>query len=365
MNKITVVLLVLGCLLSSGGCRKKQEKPLMPGLIVADKQVALADMAPSDIIVSVNGQALTRQAYEDGLDLYTTLFTFRSSAANQMTINAYRSNRGATSILEYVPKQLILQEGRRLGIRLSPEALTAAEQETWKKTAPRRAGEDFVTVLGAKASQFKQHVAEDEYVKATRKALFADRLAVSDEEVDAAMKRRADWNEVYVESNRVVMARGEEIVRELRAGSDFAEMAMRVSQHGPEDGKEWGEFTREEIDDPKLREVAFQLPVGGISDPIDTEHGLIIIRVLEQTSGAAVESAVAQRVASVKLAKILLLMYNAFDKISHEQLRANIEKDRISEVQKEWVPQLYKTATIEYPNGTNLWPKAKSRARRN
>ena len=361
MDKTALILLVLGCLLTSEGCR---EKPLQPGVIVADRQVALADMSPGEIIVSVNGKALTRKAYEDELDLYVTLYSLRTPTATKRTTDAYRVNRGTKAIPEYVTKQLILQEGKRMGLRLPQEALAAAELKVWQSMVPRKAKDDFTTELGPQTALFKKRVSEDEHVKATREALFADRLLVSDEMIEAALKRRAEWNASYAESNRLVIARGEEIVRELRAGADFAEMAKKVSQHRPDDGEVWGEFTHSEIEDPKLRSVAFQLPVGAISDPIDTDNGLLIIRVLERTSGAETESSVAQRVASVKLAKILLLMYNPFDEISPRQLRARLEQERINEIQKEWVPKLHESARIEYPNGTNLWPKATGKSKR-
>ncbi|MCL1919736.1 MAG: peptidylprolyl isomerase [Kiritimatiellaeota bacterium] len=360
IRPIFVLVMAVG-LLAGGGCQKKK---LEPGVIIADKQVALADMAPTDVIVSVNGQALTRQAHDDKLDLHVALYELRTPQATRPAVNTYRSARAAKVIPEYVNKQLILQEGKRLGIRLTAEELAESERMIWRSLMPNKVDDNFAAVLGAKTALYKQNAAEDAYMKAIRKAVYADRLAVSDEEVGTVMKRRADWNENYAESNKVVVARGEEIVRELRAGADFAEMALKVSQHQPEDGKEWGEFTYSEIDDPKLRAEAFRLPVGAVSDPIDSGHGLLIIRVLERTEGAEEESAVAKQVASVKLAKILLLMYDPFPPMNHEQIRAAIEKERVEEIQKEWMPVLHKAARIEYPNGTNLWPKAASKARR-
>ena len=362
MNRTAYTLMSFCLLLAGAGCPKKT---LPPGVVVADKQVALAAMKPTDVIVSVNGQGLTRKAFEDRLELDMTLYALRSPSVNQQKQEAYRNSRRSKIILEYVPRQLILQEGRRLGIRLPPEALAAAERKVWQHSRPNTADEDFAAALGPLVPVFKQHVADDEYIRVTRETVFGERLAVSEEDVDAAMKRRMDWNEVYAETNRLVMARGEAIVSELRAGADFAEMAKKVSQHRPEDGREWGEFTRDEIEDPKLRAIAFELPVGAISDPLDTEGGLLIIRVLDRTEGGEINSPLALRpAATVKLAKILLYLYNPCEAISREDLRAELEKGRITAIQKEWMPKLHEAARVEYPNGTNLWPRVQQSLRR-
>jgi len=349
-------------LLVGAGCK---EKKLEPGLIVADKQVALADMKPDDVIVSVNGKALTRKAHDDKLDLLTALYAIRRSSATKATIDAYRANRAARIIPDYVMLQLALEEGRRLGISISPEELAEAELKTWRSAASRRLGDDFAAALGPQTALFKKTVAEDALVRATRQNLFGDRLVISEEDIDKVAKQMADWNASYAESNKVVVAQGEEIVRKLRDGADFAETAKEVSQFQPEEGELWGEFTHAEIEDKVLRELAFKLPIGAISDPVDTEDGLIIIRVLERTDGATVDSPLATQVATVKLARILLLMYNPHEERNREEIRLMILSSRNTKIQQEWAPQLHAAARIEYPNGTNLWPRAKSSSRRN
>ena len=362
MRKVVFALALFCLFLSPAGCRKKQ---LQPGIIVADKQVALAAMAPGDVIVSVNGKALTRKDYDDSLDLQIAIYSMRRPSANKQAIDVYRANREVKIISDYVNQQLVLQEGQRMGIRVPPKALDEATLKAWRNISPRKAGDDLTAVLGPKVSLFKKFVSDDEHARATRSALFGDRLDVSEADIDQMEKKMADWNAVYADSNRVVMARGEEIVRELRAGADFVETAKRVSQFRPEEGELWGEFTHAEIEDKALREVAFQLPVGNISDPVDTEDGLVIIRVLERSDGATVQSSVARQIATVKLARILLLMYNPFNEMNRDEIRTTLLKDRNTKIQQEWMPKLFEAARIEYPNGTNLWPQAKSQTRRN
>jgi len=257
----------------------------------------------------------------------------------------------------------VLQEGKRQGIVLSPEAQTEALLKMWRDVAPRRMGDDFTAALGTQAPLFKTIVTDDEYARATRNTLFADRLVVSEEDIDRVERQMAEWNASYADSNRVVMARGEEIVRELRKGADFAEMAKQVSQFRPEEGELWGEFTHAQLEDKELREVAFRLPIGAISDPIDTSDGLVIIRVLEREEGATVDSPMAVRVATVRLARILLFLYNPYDELDRDGIQALILRNRNALIQQEWLPKLFEAARIEYPNGTNLWPNARGARR--
>jgi len=361
MKKIACVLTVFCLFLVAAGCR---EKKLEPGVIVADKRVALADMEPTDIIVSVNGKALTRKEHDDKLDLQVLLYSLKRPSATKASLDVFRTSRAEKAVADYVVMQLVLQEGQRLGIRVSPEDMAAAELRAWRNVSPRRTGDNFTSALGSKAPLFKKAVADEEHARATRNALFSDRLEISEADIDRVKKRMEDWNAVYADSNRVVMARGEEIVRELRAGADFAEMAKEVSQFQPETGELWGEFTHAEIEDKTLRDLAFSLPVGEVSDPVDTEDGLVIIRVLERVDGAAIDSPLATQVATVTLARILLLMYNPYEETSRDQVRTMIFKDRNAKIQQEWMPKLFETARIEYPNGTNLWTKSKGSAKR-
>jgi len=84
MKKIAFVLVVFCLSLAVTGCRKKQ---LEPGVIVADKQVALAEMKPEDVIVSVNGKALTRKAYDEKIDLLATLYSIKKPSAAQSSVD--------------------------------------------------------------------------------------------------------------------------------------------------------------------------------------------------------------------------------------------------------------------------------------
>jgi len=360
MKRVMTCFVLGGVLLAVAGCEKK--KPA--GIIVAEKQRAMSELSPNDVVVSVNGEALTKKDYEAQVALYMALFAYATPNAQKQKLDAFRRTREPKTVLEFVNTQLALQEARRLKVSASPDDVKKAEEAIVSGyTKGRKTPDDFYRALGAHTERFKRQVKTDLLVKETRKALYADRIAVSESDIDGIEKKITDWNAVYMLSNQVVVARGEEIVRQLRAGADFAETAKAVSQHQPEDGVLWGEFARSEIVDAKLADLAFRLPVGSVSDPVDTEEGLVIIKVLERTGGTQTASAVSLNVSTVKLARILLLMYNAWDAKTRPQIRMELERYRTSEVQQEWMSKLREAARIEYPNGTNLWPRVSRNTR--
>jgi len=354
-----ITCLTLGILLlASAGCGKKDQA----GIVIGNKQRLLSEMAPEDVIVSVNGETLTKKGHEARIALSADLYAYRTPTATLQQLEVFRKSREQKSVLEYINSRLAQQEAKRLKISLSPEAMKEAEQTALNNFLKgKKTPEEFYGMLGKNTDLFKEQIQTDALVRKMRQTLYGKQLAISEADIDAVEKKITDWNAVYALSNQVVVARGAEIVRQLRAGADFAQMAKEVSQHRPEDGVLWSEFTRAEIPDPELVTPAFSLPVGAVSDPIETKNGLVIIKVLERTDGTDVEAPVSLQVATVKLAKILLLMYNAWDEMTRPQIRAEIERNRIVEIQQEWMSGLWKTAHIEYPNGTNLWAKASTK----
>lgn len=76
--------------------------------------------------------------------------------------------------------------------------------------------------------------------------------------------------------------KAKDIKRRLDAGEDFETVAKKYSE-GPSapNGGDLGEFTRGQMV-PEFEKAAFALPVGGVSDPVETQFGYHIIQVQEK-----------------------------------------------------------------------------------
>lgn len=106
----------------------------------------------------------------------------------------------------------------------------------------------------------------------------------TDEELKAAYERyRLGWQVWPAHILSSTRTEAEEVVRALEGGADFASLARQRSQAGDaERGGDLGKFFGGEDAVPALREGAFELPVGGISQPIQTKDGFEVVKVLDK-----------------------------------------------------------------------------------
>lgn len=129
------------------------------------------------------------------------------------------------------------------------------------------------------------------------KDIEVDSSAITDEEIEAYYfghpeqywrpKRRAVRSVTISatateEDSARIVEQAEEVLQRLRAGEDFAELATEYSEDpgsGPRGG-DLGYFPRGRML-PEFDEVAFQTPVGELSEPTETAFGVHIIKVVD------------------------------------------------------------------------------------
>ena len=87
-----------------------------------------------------------------------------------------------------------------------------------------------------------------------------------------------------------VRERADKLVAQLRAGADFKATAMVQSERevngkrvAPESKGELGTYAMNDITRPEVANALRNLKAGGVTDPIETEGGLIILRIDEHT----------------------------------------------------------------------------------
>lgn len=119
-------------------------------------------------------------------------------------------------------------------------------------------------------------------------------------------------------------ARAEEALALLRRGEDFAKVAARYSD-GPTaaTGGELGRMKKSDLA-PELAAVAFQLPVGRVSDIIETPAGFNLIQVEERWTDP----------------------YRSLAEV-REQIRNALVDEKSQSIYKEWLDGLRARASIE------------------
>ncbi|MGJ3231386.1 MAG: peptidylprolyl isomerase [Oceanicaulis sp.] len=160
---------------------------------------------------------------------------------------------------ELIDQRLLALEAARRNLQTEPEArrrLAAAEERILGNVLVEQAVSDAVT------DETIRRVYEEQ-----------SRLAPPAEEIRA--------RHILVDTRE----EADEVARLLAEGTDFAQLAARVSQDPATrfEGGDLGYFTREGIL-PAFARVAFSTPVGAVSDPFQTEYGWHVLTVTDRRS---------------------------------------------------------------------------------
>jgi len=123
-------------------------------------------------------------------------------------------------------------------------------------------------------------------------------------------------------------AKAEDILKEVKAGGDFAELAKKYSScPSAKNGGDLGLFSRNKMVKP-FEEAAFAMKVGQISDVVETQFGYHIIKVTDRKSAEKITFAKAEK-----------------------DITNFLKMQKRQQLEKAYKENLMKTASIVYPPG--------------
>ena len=347
---MTAILIVISC-----GC-KKDAKDTNSNLKISQKSKKISEMSSGDTIVKVGNVSLTHKKYNKILEKNELDFRFRNPNVDEGMVKAYVSGREKTIIREFITRQLFLKAANDSNITVPDEIIQRRMNDfemflKRKKTTKAK----FFGLTGRTEDELIESHKERALIEEYLKSELGNKLVVTPEDIEEEKKDYERYNKLCASTNKAIMAHGELIVSKIKAGADFNLTALEYSQDEENDVGVWGEFTRLEIEDEKIREDAFALPIGTVSGPYDTEEGMIIIKINDRRG---VDSPVGVNSAVVNLGRIFIKMWRNFECPDDKELVKMIEKDKKKRFIVPLVEKLKKTTTIEFPNGTNLWDNA-------
>jgi parvulin-like peptidyl-prolyl isomerase len=233
---------------------------------------------PENIIAQVNEEQIQVEAFDRE---YKELIL----EPGRETPRAGREDLKRACLDQVIERKILVQEARRLGIKISPEELNQAVSEIKKDYS----GEEFGETLGLRGmtlEEWKVRLEEKLLAEKVIRSVFHSQEKVDEKE---ALRYYEDHRSSFqigqrVRVRQIVVADGEEaiqILKRLKKGERFEKVASEKSL-GPEklQGGDLGYFSQGER--PSEFDCVFSMEVGAISDVIKSPYGYHIFKLEEK-----------------------------------------------------------------------------------
>jgi len=248
-------------------------------------------------VARVNGEEIPRAIYNERVQRSLDAFF---GLTRSMPQSVWKQVVGGT-LNQLVRRTIDRQKAAELGVVISPETL----EKDFQKFVEDRGGQaNWPRFLG------HMHVTEEDVkgdlaAKVLHDALIAKGLGdltITDAAIaEHYQTRQADYykprqrrlRQIFFQipegagplAAQVARSQAEDALRLVRSGKDFAEVARTRSEGATrERGGDLGLLKKGQMP-AAFDQVAFSLPVGGISDMVQTELGFHLIQVVEERAG--------------------------------------------------------------------------------
>lgn len=321
----------------------------------------ISEMAPTDVIVAVNGVSLTKQSFDAGVASTIQKVSSRPGM-NPQALPQIQRQIARKLIPDFVRRQLLVQEARRLNIKPPAEAQDLARKEEEKAAANLG-----MTVEELRKSALPQAVFIRDAIDAAPliatllKEKVAPRISVSDEFVTNTIMTIDAENKEVDKRNAEKKAMLAGLRTQILSGADFNALADKYSEaprYMATDPGYWGTFERTEIADRDMSDAIFSLKTNEVSDVLSDEEGFRIVKMVKRNPAVKDSKQEVVSRESCELAHILLLREPSLNNMPPEMMKKELTRQATTRLTTEFVEQLASQAMIEYPHGTNLWKQA-------
>jgi foldase protein PrsA len=198
--------------------------------------------------------------------------------------NALVEQNGEEALDAIISDKIIQLEIEKADIVVTEEEI----REEFAKMANYYGGEEVLAQTMASYNMSQEDMDENIKLNLSMKKLVGSDIVVTDEEIaefytaNAAIFNKAEQvnaSHILVETEEIA----KEVLGKLDAGETFEDLAKEYSSDGSAaNGGNLGFFGRGQMVE-SFDEAAFSLPIGEISEPIKSNFGYHIIKVLEKT----------------------------------------------------------------------------------
>jgi len=290
------------------------------------------------VVAKVNGQIITLSEFQS-----RQIAAAQGARVDPAGVGAFLRQNNAKILQEAIDEILILQKAEDAGIR-APSAWIDEAIEGIKKENKITSDEQMQEALareGLTLAELRDNIERGVVRRIVMQRDVQPKIEASEADVRAEYERRkateftkpatVSLQEILVAEDKGGLTLAREIAQKAGAGEDFQALARTYSSAPSRtNGGELGQLAQGDLN-PALEKVAFELPVGSVSDPLPVEGGYRLIRVVAKTSGSttpfdAVKDRVRDRV-----------MMSRFDK-AYDEYVAELRKNSVVELRVREVP---------------------------
>lgn len=293
MKKL-VALFALGVLMVFACSKKSDVVKLEPGTPAFELAKQLSSTLPAldpvknEVLVKSNDFDIT--SGEVIATIYESMGT-RSSQLQRMNAERLRMaiSRNAEGIAE---KKLLIREAEKAGSSVSEAEVDSIFQAQYARAGGEEAFLKMLQGSDVKIEDVKKQMREGLLIQNFLDKVLANETEITeddirkvyDEDKTATVRHILLMTQGKSDSEKVeIRKKMEGILAQARAGADFAELAKKYTEDpgSKENGGLYENFGRGRMVKP-FEDAAFSVPIGEISDIVETRYGYHIIKVVSR-----------------------------------------------------------------------------------
>ncbi|MBN2245964.1 MAG: peptidylprolyl isomerase [Candidatus Aminicenantes bacterium] len=293
MRKALMILLVL-CLFTISCSSKKEGVALKEGtpayLLAKDLSAIIGELDPELNKVILTGKDFTITSGEVIHYIYSNL----GSQADQL------KQSDAQNLKQYIERnaqlitdrKLLIREADAAGITIPPEQVEIAFNQRAESSGGPESFTKILTDSGISVDSVKNHIKMELVIQKYLDEVIGKLITVNAEEVEDLYNQPKTATVRHIllltqnktaEEKDAVLEQMQRILIRARQGEDFAELAKEFSEDpGSKDiGGLYEDFGHGVMVKP-FEEAAFSVPIGEISDIVETQYGYHILKVIDR-----------------------------------------------------------------------------------
>jgi peptidyl-prolyl cis-trans isomerase SurA len=253
-----------------------------------------ADTVVEEIVARVNNSIITRTQFQHEQKQLRDEAQQDPSHADDLAQSEKDVLRGL------IDRQLLLEKGKELGITADTDVIKRLDEiRKQMKLGSLDELEKAAQAQGLSFEDFKQNLKTEIITQQVIQREVGPHINVSNQEIrkfydqhkaQLAHPEEVRLSEILVSTDEAgddpqklaaAKAKAEDLLKQIRAGADFAETAKKESQDpSGAEGGDLGAFPRGKLA-KQLEDVTFAMKKGDVSDVIRTRQGFVILKVTD------------------------------------------------------------------------------------